>query len=169
MLLLFHADLIHHPVYRRTTIGIGTRFNWRDELLWNHFSLAELFHDKGGFDDANAPIEQVKSHAVDYPYIMGHAMEMQVKVWYHQRRFDDATSETSCALEVHEKLELAEDVQECRVLLPMIKQATESGSNCTDSDCSELLEITQSSTPFDSPLSEYYFLTIRHFSRHFLS
>jgi tetratricopeptide (TPR) repeat protein len=72
-----------------TAIRIGTRFNWHDQLFWNHYNLADLFRNEGALDDANTYIEQAKSHAIDNAYNMGRALEIQAWVWYKQRRIDD--------------------------------------------------------------------------------
>jgi tetratricopeptide (TPR) repeat protein len=142
---------VHHF---ETAIGIGIRFNWRDELFWNHYSLAELFRDEDEFDDANAHIEQAKSQAVDDAYKMGRAMQIQAEVWYYQHRLDEAKSEALRALEIYEKLGAAQSAGNCRGILRKIEQAIETRSTCVDSDRSgEHLEMITCTTLVDSPFS----------------
>lgn len=66
-----------------TTLGIVSPFNNHDELFWIHHDLADLFYDKGEFDDAYyAHIERANSHAVDDAYKRGRVVKIQ-----HQVRF----------------------------------------------------------------------------------
>jgi tetratricopeptide (TPR) repeat protein len=48
----------------KAALEIASSFNWHFQLLWIHYSLADLSFDKGRFDDAHAHIELAKSHAV---------------------------------------------------------------------------------------------------------
>ena len=79
---------IHHF---ETALTIASPFNWPDELFWIHFPMAKLFRDEDEFNDANTHIEQAKLHAADNPYNLGRGMEMQARIWYRQRRLEDAT------------------------------------------------------------------------------
>jgi tetratricopeptide (TPR) repeat protein len=134
-----------------TTIGIATPFNWFDELFWNHYELARLFRDEGGFDDASAHIEQAKLYAINNTYHTGRAMELQAGVWFEQGRLDDARSKVLCALGVYEQLGAVEDVRCCRELFRVIEQVMETWSTRADSDPSgELLETIIHPTPVDS-------------------
>ena len=108
-----------------TALGIASSFNWRDELVLIHLSLAPLFNNQGKFDDANAHIEQAKSYSVDSSFHLGHAMEVQAQIWCRQHRFEDARSEASCALEIYEKFGETQGVQSCRSLLRRIERAME--------------------------------------------
>ena len=98
-------------------LGIASSFNWDDLLFWIHHNLVELFLDKDRFDDAQAATERAKSHAVNDPYRLGRAMELQARVWYRQRRFEEAKSEALCAADVYEKLGAARNLESCGVLL----------------------------------------------------
>jgi tetratricopeptide (TPR) repeat protein len=143
---------IHHF---ETAIGIATSFNWLDELFWSHFELADLFHDEGKFNDANAHIKRAKSYAINDAFNTGYAMEKQAQVWYRQGRLDDARSEALCALGVYEKLGVAEDARNCREFLRLVEQAMEARSTCAVSDSSgEHLETIMCSTPVDPPSLE---------------
>jgi tetratricopeptide (TPR) repeat protein len=106
-----------------TALGIASPFNWHDSLFWNHYALAELFRDEDRYDDASAQIERAKSHAVNNPYWLGRAMELQANVWFHQHRFEDARSEALHAIQVYEKLGAVEDVADCRDILQKVERA----------------------------------------------
>ena len=106
-----------------SALAIASNFNWDHELFWIHYSLASLFFGEGKFDDALTHIEQAKSHAVERPYCLGRAMIMQVRIWYRQRRLEDAGLEALRAFEIFEKLG-AEDVEDARELIQKIERAT---------------------------------------------
>ena len=105
---------IHHF---ETAVRIASPFNWQDILFSAHRSLARLFLDEDGFEDAQAHLDQVKLHAVGNGYNLGQAMELQARIWYQQHRLEDATSEVLGAIEVLEKLGAASDVERCKMLL----------------------------------------------------
>ena len=110
---------IHHF---ETAIGIATRFNWHNQLFWNHYHLAGLSCDEDAFDRANAHIEQANLYAAADPYKMASAMKLQANVWRSQGRPGDATSEASRALEVFERLGASSYAEDCRDLLRSIEQ-----------------------------------------------
>ena len=101
-------------------LGIASSFNWHGQLLWIHYSLAELFLDEDRFDDAHTHVEQTKSHTAKDTYYLGRAMELQVRVWYKQRRLEEARSEVLRAADVYEKLGAAQDLKRCRGFLRQI-------------------------------------------------
>ena len=109
-----------------TALRIATPFNWSDSLFWVHYSLAWLFVDEDKFDEANAHIEQAKSHAVNDAYLLGCAMQMQAQVWYRQGKLEDAKYEAHSALEVYDKLGAARSAGTCRDLLQRIERAKNS-------------------------------------------
>ena len=100
-----------------TALGIASTFNWKDDLFWVHYGLAELFSNEDEFDDANAHIERAKSHAVNNTYDLGRAMQMQTCVWYWQGRLEDAKLEAWRALEIFEGLGAAGPTQDCKNFL----------------------------------------------------
>ena len=102
---------VHHF---KTALGIASPPNWREELFWIHYFLAEVFRDEDEFDEANAHVEQAKSHAVDSLYNLGRAMELQAKVWYGQGRLEDSKLEALHALTIYEELGSAQDAEGCR-------------------------------------------------------
>ena len=106
-------------------LRIASTSNWDHELFWIHYSLASLFLGEDEFDDAHAHIGQAKSHATERPYCLGRAMVMQVRIWYWQRKLEDAKSEALCALETFEKLGADKDVEDCEGLLWKIDGAME--------------------------------------------
>jgi tetratricopeptide (TPR) repeat protein len=104
-----------------TGLRIASPFNWHYMIFWIHYNLAELFGDGRELDDesAHSHIERAKSYAVDggLQYELGRATEIQAWFWYRHSRFQDAESEALDALQIYEKLGLAEDVGRCRLLL----------------------------------------------------
>ena len=106
-----------------TALGIGPSFNRRGELFLIHLSLALLFNDEGEFDDANTHIERAKSYTVDGAFELGYAMEAQARIWHRQHRLEDAKSEASRALEIHEKLGETQGVKSCGKLLRRVERA----------------------------------------------
>jgi tetratricopeptide (TPR) repeat protein len=116
---------IHHL---KTALRISSNFNWRDELFWNYYGLAELFLDVGEFEDANTHVEQATSHAVGDAYNLGCAMYMQASIWYRQGRLNDAKTEVTHALEIFEQLGAARDAGNSKDLLQKIEREMKSGS-----------------------------------------
>ena len=132
--------VLHHL---ETALGIATPFDWHEELFWAYHSLAQLFLDQGKLEDANARVQQAKSHAVGDSYKLGCAMRMQAAVWYRQGRLEDAKSEVSHALEIYDKLGATKTSGICREILQVIESAMK--RRATDSR-GELLEIIQRPT-----------------------
>ena len=106
-----------------TALGIATPFNWREELYWTHYTLANLFLNENQLDDANTYLERAKSQAIGNSYSLGRAMYLQALVWRRQGKLEDARSETLHALEIFEKFGAARDVEVSRVLLQKVEQA----------------------------------------------
>ena len=107
----------------KTALGIASPQNWHDELFWNHYNLANLFHDKDEFSDANSHIEQAKSFVVHDTYKLGRVMEVQADIWYREGRLDEAKLEVFHALEAYEEVGALGDVEDCRDLLQKVEQA----------------------------------------------
>ena len=127
---IFHSKgetkkAIHHF---ETSIGIASRCNWQDDLFWNHYELAVLFHEEAKFDGASAHIEQAKCHAANISYKLGCATELQANVWYGQLRFEEAKSEALCAIEIYEKIGATKDVRDCVDLLQAVDRAMDNRS-----------------------------------------
>jgi len=110
---------VHHF---EVALEIASSFNQHDNLFWIHFGLASLFLDKGRFDDAHAHVEHAKPHTVDNPYYLGRAIELQAKIWYWQRRLEEARAEVLRAADVFEKLGAAKGVEDCREFLRTIEK-----------------------------------------------
>jgi tetratricopeptide (TPR) repeat protein len=108
-----------------SALEIASPFNWHFELLWIHYSLAQLVCDEGGFDDAHTHIEHAKSHAVNDAYHLGRMVEQQAWFWYRQRKFEEAKSAVLHGAGVYERLGATQDLEECRDLLRRIDQAME--------------------------------------------
>ena len=109
-------------------LTIASPFNWHDVLFWTNYSLAELFFDEGGFDDAHTHIKQAMSHTVKDPYNLGRAVEKRANFWFDQRRFEEAKSEALRALGIYEKLGVTEDAGYCRALLQKVERETKGRS-----------------------------------------
>jgi len=104
-------------------LEIASSLNLDFRLFWVHYSLARLFSEGDRLDDAHAHIERAKSHAVNNPYVLGRAMELQANFLYDQRKFGKAKFEASCAINAYEKIGAASDVEECRELLRRIDES----------------------------------------------
>jgi tetratricopeptide (TPR) repeat protein len=111
---------IHHF---KTALGIASPFNWRDILFTNHHDLASLFLDEDEFDEASAHIKRAMSHAAADVHHLGCAVYLQARVWFGQRRFEDAKLEGLHALKIFEKLSATMDAGNCRDLLQEVEQA----------------------------------------------
>ena len=106
-----------------TAIRIATASNWHEHLFWIHYSLAELFFDRSGFDDAHAHIEHAKLHAINDPYRLGRAMGQDARFWYWQGKFEEARLEILRAADVYRKIGATEDSEACQVILRDIEAA----------------------------------------------
>ena len=106
-----------------TALLIASPFHWQTELFGIHFAMAQLFRDQGEFNNANAHIEQAKSHTADNTYCLGRGMEVQAQIWYRQCRLEDARPETLGALEIFERFGAVNDAGRCRRLLRKIEEA----------------------------------------------
>ncbi|KAF9787249.1 hypothetical protein BJ322DRAFT_711299 [Thelephora terrestris] len=107
--------------YFETALRIASTFDWQDQLFWNHYSLAELFFEKDKLDDAHAHVERAKLHAIDNPYFLGRATELEAEFWYKERRFEAAKSGATRAVELYEKLEATKYLRRSGVLLQRIE------------------------------------------------
>ena len=108
----------------RTTLETASSFGWHGSLFWIHLSLAQLFFDQGRIGDAQACIDQAKSHTINPSYYLGHAMGLQARLWYNQQGFEEAKSEASDAVDMFEKLGVTEGSERCRALLQDIEEKT---------------------------------------------
>ena len=133
-----------------TALGIASSFNWYFEQFWNHYNLALLFFRASKLEDANAHIGRAKSHAINDPYLLSQAMEVQAEVWFEERRFEDAKSAILGAADAFERIGAVKDVERSRANLLYIEREME---NAVISG--ELPETVLPLTPVnvDSPLS----------------
>jgi tetratricopeptide (TPR) repeat protein len=116
-------EAIHHL---ETAIKVASPFNWHEELCWIYYALAQLFLKEKEFDNANARLEQARSHTFDRPYRLGRVMHLQAIVLYRQGRLEDAKSEALHALEIFEQLGVATDAGICGDLLQEVEQSLRS-------------------------------------------
>ena len=107
-----------------TALGLASSVNCHYQLFSINHSLAKLLLGENRFCEAQVHIERAKSHAIDNPYSLGNAMELQAWIWYKQYRFEAAKSEALGAADVYGKLEAAKDVERCRALLQKIEDTT---------------------------------------------
>ena len=101
-------------------LEIASSFDWPAEQFWIHYTLAEVFSDQGRFDDANSRIERAKTCTVNDAYLLGRAMQLQVRLWCLQRKLEEARSEALRAADVFEKLGDTGNVENCRRFLRQI-------------------------------------------------
>ena len=101
-------------------LGIASSFGWQDQLFWNHYSLAGLFFHQGEFDDAHNHVERAKQHAINYPYLLGRATELQAGFWFQERKIEAAESEALRAVDLYEKLRATKYLRRSKVLLKRI-------------------------------------------------
>ena len=101
-------------------LGIASSFNMAEQLFWVNYFLAEVFCERGRFEDAQTHLEHAKSHAADDMYLLARAMDQQAWLWDHQGRVGDARPEALRALSAFEKLGAAGDVEATRRLLTRI-------------------------------------------------
>ena len=107
-------------------LGIASPLSWHNQLFWIHCALAEMVLDEDKFGEAQAHIEQAKSHTEGDAYCLGWAMKTQALISYRRGRLEDAASEALQVLETFEKLGASERaVEECRELLREIEGAVE--------------------------------------------
>ena len=111
-------------------LGIASSLNFHDGLFWVHYSLAMLFLGQGRFDDAHAHIKQAKSHTENSVYNLGGAMMLHAIIWYEQRRFEEARSEALCAIDVYEKLGVADGVRKCKMILRDVQKELNTPLSC---------------------------------------
>ena len=132
-----------------TALGIASTFNWHGQLFWINYSLSELFFSEKRIDDAHAHVERAKSHAIDDPYNLGRAMELQARFWLQERKLEEAKSEALGAVDVFKKLGAAKELEYCREILQYIEKETEKPVTS-----GELLEsVPLSPTSVNSPFS----------------
>lgn len=108
----------------QTALGTASSFDWYDQLFWGHYSLAELFFGEDKLDDAHIHVERAKLHAINNPYFLGRATELQAEFWYKERRFEVAKSEAARAIGLFEKLGAAKYLRRNKVLLERIEGET---------------------------------------------
>jgi len=110
-----------------TALKIASPARWHDQLSRNHYELADLLFKEGRFDEAHTSIERAKSHAaIDDPYYLACATQLQARFWYGQGKFEEAKSEALGAADVFERFGAAKDLEECRALLRDIEEKWES-------------------------------------------
>jgi len=105
-----------------SALEIASRFNWRGQLFWCNYQLAELFFKEGKLGGAHAAVEHAKSYAIDYSYHLGRATQLQAEFWYEERKFEVAKSAALRAADVYERFGAARDLEHCKDLLRNIEK-----------------------------------------------
>lgn len=131
------ADTEKAVEHFEAALGFASSFDWHDQLFWNNYSLAELFSDKGIFDEAHAHIERAKPHATNDPYLLGRATELQAGSWYSERRIEAAKLEALRAVELYENLGAAKYLWRSKMLLRWIEGEMGKGAVTPDKPDSE--------------------------------
>ena len=106
----------------KTALGFASSSNWHDEQFWNHYSLAKLFSKQGRLDNAHVHVEHAKSHAINDPYLLGCATQLQAQFWFTQNKFEEAKSGALCAADMFEKLGAVKELKNCRALLKDVRK-----------------------------------------------
>lgn len=75
---------------------IASPFNWHNQLLWIHHSLALLCSNESRVDTAHVHVERAKWHAVDDPYSLCRATGLQAWIWGQQDQFEERKAEVLC-------------------------------------------------------------------------
>ena len=131
-----------------TALGIASSFKWHDQLFWINYAMAWLFSGENRFDDAHAHLERARPYAINSPYNLGRAMELQARFWLQERKLEEAKSKALGAIDVFERLGAAKDVEDCRAILRDIEKETEKPVTS-----GELLETVLLPTSVNSPYS----------------
>jgi tetratricopeptide (TPR) repeat protein len=98
----------------KAALEITSSFDCGELMFWIHYNLAELFTDKGSFDDALVHIERAKPHAVNSVYCQGRVAELQTWFWSIQQRFEESRSAALHAADIFERLGATHDVERCK-------------------------------------------------------
>ena len=136
-------SLINH--YEKA-IGIASTFKWLHSLFGINYYLAGLFLSEKRFEDAHAHLERAKSHAINAPYNLGCAMELQARIWYEEGRLEEAKSQALLAASVFEKMGAVKEVEICRSILRDIEQKMKDPVTS-----GKFLEMVLLPTPVNSP------------------
>ena len=141
----------------KTAIRIASPFNWRNEQFWIHHSMAELFYDNRRFNDAHTHAKHAKSHAVNDPYCLGRAMELQARILYKECKFEEAKTEALRAADTYKKIGAMKDVEDCRAILRDIETGAGGLAISSEPDFNfngEPLETVPPPAPINAPLSD---------------
>ena len=103
-------------------LGIASSSNWDYQLVWIHYSLAELFHKQSKFDDVYTHIAHAKLHTLNDMYLLGRVVELEARFLYEQGSLEKAKVETLDAIAVYERIGSIQDIERCRVLLQQIEE-----------------------------------------------
>ena len=132
-----------------TALGIASSFKWHDQLFWINYAMAWLFFGENRFDDAHAHLERARPYAINSPYNLGRAMELQARFWLQERKLEEAKSEALGAIDAYERLGAAKDVERCKKILRDIEKETE--KPVTSGELSESVPLpTSVNSPFSA-------------------
>ena len=130
-------------------VGIASVFNWHNELFWIHYSLALLFFNEDGFDDAHIHIKQAISHGINHANYLGYAALLQAAIWYRQHDLEEATSAALRAYDIFDKSGATNCRVACTNLLEDIERAMKSRPTTGESNSNgERLSFWEQSTSY---------------------
>ena len=136
-------------------LGIASPFKWHNQQFWIHLSLAWLFSNNNRSNDAHTHVEHAKSHAINDPYCLGRAMELQARILQKERKFEEAKSEALRAVDVFEKLGATKWLEKCREILRDIEAGAGGSAIFSESDSNgEFMEAVPPPAPINAPLSD---------------
>ena len=76
--------------------------------------MATSFLEEGEFDKAHVHIQKSKSYMVDNSFHLGRIMELEVRIWYRQQRFEKGTPAALRVLRIFEEFGVATKLKGCR-------------------------------------------------------
>ena len=138
--------------YYETSLRIASPFNWHNLLFWNNYNLAQLFFGDKRFNDTHIHVDCAKLHAINDPYLLGRAMELQAGCWYEEGKLEEAKPEALRAAGVYEGIGAMKDMEYCKTLLWKIEKKMKTAPVASgESDLNgELLETVSLPTPSNS-------------------
>ena len=106
-------------------LGIASSHDWESKQLEIRTCLLTLFLREERFDDAQVHLEAMKLLYSDrIPFFMDDLMAKQADIWLAQGRFEEAKSELSRIIGVHDGIAFSGILEEAKVLLQVIEVGT---------------------------------------------
>ena len=99
------AAIYHHM----EALGIARSLDSQDKQTAILRCLLELLLEEDRFDDAQVYVEDLKLHAVNDPLRLGIAMLVQVEIWRHKGKLEEARFELLQAIDLYEEIGVSAD------------------------------------------------------------